>query len=488
MSEQPDRATLRSTILEQIAQHHIRFIELHFCDLFGALKSVTVPAQPESKLADVLDRGSWFDGSSIEGYARVAETDLYLVPDLTTFAPLPWTVGTAAPAARLMCEVRTPRGDAFAGDPRAALRRAIADAASLGFAFHTAPELEFFVFDTASVPGALSRSPLGWSGPQTVDRFGSVANVITNVTGGAFGERAMPADYAGYFDQSADSSADLLRGAADALTALDVAFTSFHHEVAPGQYELDMQLCNALKTADDVVTAKYALRTIARHQNARVTFIPKPAYGLIGSGMHIHQTLLKIGQDGSAFSEPNGQYGLSPVARQFIAGLMHHARGMTAVLAPTVNSYKRLVPGFEAPAHVSWARVNRGAMVRVPHLRPDDPTTIEVRTPDPACNPYLALAVMLRAGLDGIRRRMTLPDPIEENLFQFDEGELQRRNIASLPETLVLALDALKGDALVQDALGERIFENFMAAKTEEWTDYRRHVSPWELERYFDIA
>ena len=456
LSNSPENKNL----IERVKSARISFIDLQFTDILGSIKSVTIPA---SQLESALDGGVWFDGSAIEGFARVAEHDMYLVPDPSTFAVLPWTTEEDK-TARLICWVYTPRGERFQGDPRFALDRVLKEAADLGYQYNTGPELEFFLFNPA-VAGQM---------PQLIEN-----------------------DRASYFDHSTDRGSILRRQFARVLESMGVEFESFHHEIAPGQHEIDLEVGQALRTADNVMTAKYVTKTLAQQNNLRATFMPKPVFGVPGSGMHTHQSLTYL-EDSAAggkagenvFISVNEQYKLSTVARHFIAGQLYHAKAMTVILAPLINSYKRLTPGYEAPVHISWARVNRGALIRVPHSGPGTSqrytARLELRCPDPSCNPYLAFAVMLKAGLDGIKRRLPLPEPVEESVFQFDQTELRRRSIETLPSTLREALDELSKDEVIQEALGDVIYENFVEAKLEEWAEYRRHVSPWEIERYFD--
>ncbi len=470
----PSPAPSMTDLPGRAAKSGVRFIDLQFTDIFGVIKSVTIPA---SQLSTALENGVWFDGSAIEGFARVAENDMYLVPDPTTWAVVPWTSGEDK-TARLLCWVYTPRGERFLGDPRFALDRVLKEADSLGYQYNAGPELEFFLFNNG----------LAGSLPQILET-----------------------DRGSYFDNTTDAGSVLRRKAALALEEMGVEFESFHHEVAPGQHEIDLEVGPALRTADHVMTAKYVIRAMAQQNGLRATFMPKPLFGLSGSGMHTHQSMTFLAgekdaaRDGktkvvpstsqpgeNAFTNLNEQYNLSAVARHFIAGQLYHAKAMTVILAPLVNSYKRLVAGYEAPVYISWARVNRGALIRVPHSGPGASqrytARVELRCPDPSCNPYLAFAVMLKAGLDGIKRRLPLPEPVEESIFQFDPNELQRRSIETLPSTMHEALDELEKDEVIQEALGEVIYENFMEAKQAEWNDYGRHVSPWEVERYLDIG
>ena len=458
-----------SDLTAQVREAQIKFVDLQFTDIFGAIKNVTIPA---SQLGDALENGVWFDGSAIEGYSRVAEHDMYLVPDPTTFAVVPWTHADEK-TARLICWVYTPRGERFLGDPRNALDRVLKEAVGLGYQYNAGPELEFFLFQNSA-------------NLQTIEN-----------------------DRAGYFDHSTDQGSFLRRQAVRILETMGVEFESFHHEIGPGQHEIDLEVGPALRAADNVMTTKYVVKALAQQNNLRATFMPKPVFGLPGSGMHTHQSLTLLddhqagGRNGAnkivpssalpgenVFTAFNEQYNLSAVARHFIAGQLYHAKAMTVILAPLVNSYKRLTAGYEAPVYISWARVNRGALIRVPHSGPGTnqryAVRLELRCPDPSCNPYLAFAVMLKAGLDGIKRRLPLPEPVEESIFQFDPTELRRRSIDTLPLTLREAIDELGKDEIIQEALGEVIYENFIEAKREEWSDYRRHVSPWEVERYFD--
>ncbi len=431
-------------LLKRVGDAGVAFVDLQFSDVLGAVKTVTIPA---SQLSDCIEHGTWFDGSSVESFARTAESDMYLVPDPGTFQLLPW----ARPAtARLICWARTPEGDSYPGDPRGALQRALDHATAQGFEYRVGPELEFFL---------LERDEAG-------------------------GVRAPATDRGGYFDFASDPALDVRQELVATLLAMGVDVNSAHHEVAAGQHEVDLSPAGALAAADAVVTFRYALKAVAQRAGMVATVMPKPIYGQSGNGMHVHQSLWD--GSGNAFPAPAAEYGLSDVARHFIAGQLHHAAGMCAVLSPLVNSYKRLVRGFEAPIFISWARTNRGALVRVPHVGRREASRVELRSPDPSCNPYLAFAVMLRCGLDGIERRLPLPEPVEESLYEFDDTELERRNVGVLPDNLHDALDALAADDVVRDALGEHLTERFLEAKALEWRDYRSQVTPWEIERYLE--
>ena len=445
----------------------VRFINLEFTDVVGMAKCVTIPVD---QLPDCLAHGKWFDGSSLEGFARVAESDMYLFPDVSTFAILPDTVRPRAAralsvqsnntpdsddvVARIICHVRAPSGEPFDGDPRATLLRALDVANSMGYSFQAAPELEFFLLRMEDK----TPSPL-------------------------------PHDRGGYFDLSTDLAATVRRQMVQALQQMNIRIDTSHHEVAAGQHELDFEMGEALHIADSLVTAKYVLKAIAAQHGLYATFLPKPFYGVNGSGLHTHQQLIQRASGKNAFVDEQGEFGLSDIGCYFIAGQLAHASAMCAILAPLVNSYKRLVSGYEAPVFINWGRVNREALIRVPRPGEDrDATTrIELRSCDPSCNPYLALAVMLRAGLDGIERKLPLPPAVDESLFLRDESERHRPRSRLLPATLGEALEALREDALIRDTLGDSIYEGFIEAKTIEWVEYRKQVHPWELERYLPV-
>lgn len=430
----------------------IDFVDLQFTDIVGTIKSVTIPV---GRLEEALERGVWFDGSSIQGFARIQESDMFLMPDPSTYRVLPWTSAERR-RARLICDIKRPDGERFMGDPRAVLRRAVEYAESLGYCFNCGPELEFFLFKN-----------------NTDNPFSTI-----------------PHDVGGYFDFSPKDEAQSIRSdIVLALQQMGMTVEASHHEVATGQHEIDFEYTDALTAADNAVTFKYTVKAIAASWNVYATFMPKPIFGVNGSGMHTHQSLAFLESGENAFVDTSDDYGLSKLARHFIAGQLAHARGMAAVLAPLVNSYRRLVPGFEAPVYVSWARQNRSALIRVPAIRAGRTaaTRIELRCPDPAANPYLAYAVMLAAGLDGIERELPLPEPIEENLYHFTEDDLRRRNVATLPATLGEAMAELERDEVVREALGEHVVEKLLEAQKQEWDSFRRHVSTWELERYLEI-
>ena len=382
---------------------------------------------------------------------------------MATFAQIPWQPGHAAlgsgplgsrGTARVICDVYTPNGEPFTGDPRFVLRRQMDRARKLGFVWNTGPELEFFLFRR--------------------DENGKIA--------------PLPHDQAGYFDFSTDLAQEVRQDMVNALEAFGIRVEAAHHEVAPGQHEIDFQYADGLRTADNALTFKFTLKAIAQLHGLYATFMPKPIFGINGSGMHTHQSLWDNERGANAFADPDADYGLSPLARNYIAGILEHARGMIAVLAPLVNSYKRLVPGYEAPVYIGWARINRSALIRIPQISAGqlDSTRIELRCADPSTNPYLAFAAMLAAGLDGIERKLEPPAPVEENLYHLDASKLESRRIRQLPGTLREALDELSTDTVIIEALGEHIYERFVEAKTEEWDEYRMQVSAWEVERYLE--
>ena len=464
-AEQP--AELIEQTLKRAEQEGVRFINLQFTDLMGIVKSVTIPLH---QLEDSARNGKWFDGSSIEGFARIAESDMFLIPDLRTFAVMPWeregfsgyrTSGNGSTpsgrdgttAARIICWVYNPNGEIFAGDPRAVLARALEYAAKLGYRYNTGPELEFYLFKPEE----------------------GILTTNTHDTGG-------------YFDLSEDEGNHVRKDMVNALEAMGIKVETSHHEVGPGQHEIDFEYSDALSTADNAVTFKYTLKAVAAGHGLHATFMPKPVFGLAGNGMHTHQSLAALEGGNNLFGDMDDPYNLTPLAKQFIAGQLAHARALAALTNPTVNSYKRLVPGYEAPVYISWARVNRSALIRIPKINPAKPQAarIELRCPDPSCNPYLAFAVMLRAGLAGIEQNLPVPDPVEENLYHFDESERARRNIATLPGSLAEALAELETDELLQETLGEHVYERFIEAKRQEWDEFRIRVTPWEVDRYLD--
>ncbi len=434
-------------VMKAVADNKIRFIRLWFTDVLGFLKSFAI--SPE-ELDEALDEGMGFDGSSIEGYARIEESDMIARPDPSTFAVLPWRPQDGGAVARMFCDVLEPDGSPYVGDPRYALKRNLKKAADLGYTFYVGPELEYFYFKAS-----------------------------TGVE---------PLDAGGYFDLTPlDAASDLRRDTALALEKLGIHVEYSHHEVAPSQHEIDLKYRDALSMADAAMTYRLTVKEVALKYGVYATFMPKPVFGENGSGMHTHQSLFK--GDKNAFFEAKDEYHLSPTAKSYIAGLLKHSREMSAVLAQWVNSYKRLVPGYEAPVYISWARRNRSALVRVPMYKPGRAlaTRAEFRCPDPACNPYLAFAVMLAAGLKGVEEGYELPEPVEEDIFEMSEEERKRRGIESLPGSLEEAILECEKSELVRETLGDHIFDKFIANKKIEWDSYRTHVSRYELEKYLPI-
>jgi glutamine synthetase len=446
--------------IEAAKENNIRFVQMQFTDIIGAVKSVTIPLH---QLADSTVHGTWFDGSSVEGFTRIAESDQYLMPDMDTFAEIPWQPGHgslgAGPlgsrgTARVICDVYTPNGEPFLGDPRYILKRQLERAKKLGYIWNAGPELEFFLFRRED--GEL---------------------------------KPLPHDEAGYFDFSTDLAQEVRQDMVNALEAFGIRVEAAHHEVAPGQHEIDFQYADGLRTADNAATFKFTLKAIAQLHGLYATFMPKPIFGINGSGMHTHQSLWDIGKEVNAFADADSKYGLSPLARSYMAGILAHARGMIAVLAPLVNSYKRLVPGYEAPTYLTWGRINRSALIRVPKVSPGrsiEATRCEVRCPDPSSNTYLAFACMLAAGLDGIDKGLELADPVEESLYEMTPERIRELGINELPGTLSEALDELEADEVMREALGEHVFSRFIEAKRAEWDEYRTQVTSWELDRYLE--
>jgi len=430
-------------VIEQAHEAAVVYVDLQFTDITGLVKTVTIAAR---QLETALTQGIWFDGSAIEGFARVAESDMYLRPDPATFAVIPWE--TDRRIGRLICNVFTPNGEPFSGDPRAVLQRAVAQAAALGYRVSLMPELEFYLF----------RQPLNVQAPQADDQ-------------------------AGYFDLSATETRTIQRAISDALESMGIAVDSVHHEVGNGQHEIDLAALDALAMADAVLTARLAVKAIASAHNLFATFMPKPLARMAGSWMHVHQQVLHHTDGTNLLSDPTADYTLSALGRSYLAGQLAHARGICAVLAPLVNSYKRLVAGHEAPVYVTWAQLNRSALVRIPRNQPGETagTRIELRALDPSCNPYLAFAVMICAGLDGIAQHMELPSAAEEELHLINT---RRRLLPTLPAALNEALAAMEQSDLVSDTLGLHVFERFLEAKQIEWNEYVLEVSPWERERY----
>ena len=435
----------KDDIIRIVNEQNVKFIRLQFTDIFGTLKNISIT---EKQLSRALDNQCMFDGSSIEGFVRIEESDMYLYPDLNSFAILPWLDGEER-VARLICDVYRPDGTPFDGDPRHVLKKVLKEAADMGFdGFNIGPEAEFFLFQT--------------------DADGKPSNILY--------------DKAGYFDLGpVDIGEKVRRDMCKTLEKMGFEIEASHHECADSQHEIDFKYGAALSTADNIMTFKLAVKSIAQQHNLHATFMPKPIYGIAGSGMHINMSLTKNGKN--AFYDETDELGLSEDAYHFIAGVLEHSRGIAAITNPLVNSYKRLVPGYEAPIYVAWSAHNRSPLIRIPSSRGAG-TRIELRNPDPSANPYLAVAVALAAGLDGIKRKLTPPAPVDCNIYGMDKKERKALGIASLPRNLSEAIKEMRDDKLVCDTLGEHICEKYIEAKELEWIDYTTRVHDWEVDSY----
>lgn len=436
-------------VLKRVEKEKVKFILLQFSDIYGVVKSITIPV---NHLEASLDHGTWFDGSSIEGFARIAESDMYLMPDPDSYSIIPWLRSDDGNTARLICDVYGPDGKPFEGDPRYILKKVIHEAEQLGFHYMTGPELEFFLLKRDN------------------------------------GLHTLPHDKAGYFDLTMDQAYEIRREMTSVLQVMGINVEATHHEVGIGQHEIDFRYDHALKTADSATTIRFTLKAIAQKYDLLATFMPKPLAGINGNGMHVHQSLFdKVGKN--VFYDDNNPYHLSEIAYHYIAGQLKHIKGMTAILNPIVNSYKRLVPGYEAPVYVSWARTNRSSLIRIPRYLEGRPqsTRLELRNPDPSCNIYLAFAVMLKAGLEGIKEQLQPPKPVEEDVYNFSDAKLEEMKIDTLPGSLLQALYELKRDDLVKDTLGKHTFERYVEAKKKEWDAFRVQVTEWELARYLEM-
>jgi glutamine synthetase len=439
-------------IFEECEKKDVQLITLQFVDILGTPKSVTIPIK---HLEAALTNGIGFDGSSVEGFMRIFESDMVAMPDPSTFHILPWRPAERKEA-RIICDIYRPGGKPFEGDPRYILKRVMKEAKNLGFIFNTGPELEFFLFKT----------------------------------GDGFKVKKEPHDTGGYFDYSPqDMASDIRREATFNLIEMGVDVEMCHHEVAPGQHEIDFKFSDALSSADNVITYKNTIKATALAYGLYATFMPKPIFGENGSGMHVHQSLFYKKTGKNAFFDIKDEYKLSKTAYHFIAGQLKHSRAMSAILAPTVNSYKRLVPGYEAPVYICWGRRNRSALIRVPEYFPgmENAMRAELRCPDPACNPYLAFAVMLNAGLDGIKKKIEPPDPVEEDVYDFDDRKLAKFYIKTLPSSLIEAIEELEKSQLMKETIEDFTFYKYLEAKKKEWDEYRLYVSPWEQDRYLKI-
>ena len=433
-------------VLKMAKEHDVKFIRLWFTDILGFLKSFAITVE---ELQGALEDGVGFDGSSIEGFARIDESDMVAMPDPLTFCMLPWRPKENT-VARMFCDILRPGGQPFDGDPRYVLKRNLKRAADLGYTLYVGPELEYFYFEDAESP--------------------------------------KPLDQGGYFDLTPmDVATDLRRETILALEEMGIGVELSHHEVAPSQHEIDLRYTDGLTMADNVMTYRIVVKQVAQRHGVYATFMPKPIFGVNGNGMHVHQSLFK--GDRNAFFDKDDEYHLSKIGKCYLAGLLEHAPEITAITSQWVNSYKRLIPGYEAPVYISWARRNRSDLIRIPEYQPgkENATRVEFRSPDPACNPYLAFSVMLAAGLDGIEKEYELPDPVEENVFEMAEEERVRRGIGTLPGNLLEAIELTEGSELVKRALGDHVFYTFIRNKKIEWDLYRTQVTDYELKRYLPI-
>ena len=433
-------------VFDAVEEHQIEFIRLWFTDILGRLKSFSItPAELEG----AFEEGMGFDGSSIKGFARIDESDMLAKPDPTTFRLIPWRPKEHA-VARMFCDVLNPDGSSYEGDPRYILKRNLERLKEGGYTFYVGPELEYFYFKD---------------------------NKSTEVL-----------DEGGYFDLTTlDAASDLRRDTILTLGEMGIRVEYSHHEVAPSQHEIDLRYRDALTMADNVMTYRIVVKEIAQQYGYYATFMPKPLFGVNGSGMHVHQSIFK--GDKNAFFDIDDEYHLSKIGKGYIAGLMRHAPEITSILNQWINSYKRLVPGYEAPVYISWARRNRSTLVRVPMYKPgkEEATRVEFRSADPACNPYLAFSVMLAAGLDGVKNEYELPQPIEKDVYGMSSAEMEREGIELLPGSLIEAIKLTENSELVKEALGDHIFQNFIESKKVEWDDYRVQVTEWELKEYLSV-
>ena len=434
----------KDDIIRMVAEDDVQFIRMQFTDIFGQMKNVAITA---SQIEKAVNNQIMIDGSSIEGFTRIQESDQYLYPDLDTYAILPWRPQYGK-VARLICDVYNPDGTPFIGDPRGTLKRVLKRAADMGYSFNVGPECEFFLFQTDD------------EGKPTTK---------TN-------------DEAGYFDLGPlDHGESVRREICLNLEQMGFEIEASHHEVAVGQHEVDFKYADALRAADNIMTFKFAVKTLAQKNGFHATFMPKPIFGINGSGMHTNMSLFKDGKN--VFYDPNGEKGLSVMAYNFIAGLLAHVKGMSAITNPLVNSYKRLVPGYEAPCYLAWSASNRSALIRIPASRGQS-TRVELRCPDPSCNPYLELAVCLAAGMDGIEKGMLPPEEVTDNIFRMDAETREEHGIESLPGSLAEAIEEFKADELMRQTLGDHIYTQYIKGKEAEWDEYRTRVSSWELNKY----
>jgi len=441
-----------SELLSKIKEDNVNTIILQFSDIHGLMKGFTIPAH---KVEDAIRYGVWFDGSSIEGFTRIFESDMYLKPDIATYGVVGWIEGNGGKVARMICDVYMPDGTQFVGDPRYVLKRVVDEARKEGYVYKTGVELEFFLFNRSNT-GEIA--------------LGSAGNGY-------------------YFNADTPPLTKIKEEILKSLAGLNIEVELSHTEVAQNQHEIDFKYADALITADNAMTFKFVVKSIAQMHGMHATFMPKPIFGVNGSGMHTHQSLASVKDDTNLFYDGSDSYNLSAIAKKFIAGLLKHSKEFSAVIAPTVNSYKRLTPGYEAPVYVCWAERNRSALVRVPRTFKEQSavaTRCELRCPDPSTNPYLAFAVMLKAGLDGIKRKLTPPEPVEEDVYEFDETALTKHKIDTLPGSLSEAMLELNKNKVIQEALGPHTYPLYIKAKKVEYDEYRLQVTKWEMDKYFE--
>ncbi|MEO0137552.1 MAG: glutamine synthetase family protein [candidate division WOR-3 bacterium] len=436
----------KGEIIKEIKKYNIKFIDLWFSDILGSIKNLTITT---NELDKAISDGIWFDGSSVEGFGRICESDMFLKPDLSTFRIIPWATEDTA---RFICDVYGPDHRPSPVDPRGLLKRALSTLQKNHMEFNVGAELEFYLFQRD-------------------------------------GSKIMPLlhDQVGYFDLGGDLALRVRKQMCEKLAQFGIVVEAGHHEVGKSQHEIDLRYCDALHLADNILTAKMVIKRVAEEHNLYATFMPKPLFGMAGSGMHTHQSIFKNGKN--IFADPKDAYGLSEIAYHYLAGLLNHIKEISAVISPIVNSYKRLVSGFEAPVYICWGRMNRSALVRVPQITKNrlNSTRLELRSVDPCANPYLAFSVILEAGMDGVKKRLRPPKPVEENVYQFETIDLQTKGIDVLPRSLWEALEFYRKSELVKKVLGDVLFEKYYEIKLREWNEYSIQVSKWEIDKYLEI-
>jgi glutamine synthetase len=438
---------MQAEILKKLEKDGIEFISLQFADLLGVVKEIIIPL---SKLEDVLEHGLWFDGSSIEGFARIYESDLFLKPDLSTYSVIPWLAENGKTAC-FICDIYNHNGKPFERDARYILKKTISEIRKEGFEYNVGPEVEFYLF-------------------RKDDKT-----------------KTLPMDYGSYFDMTSHEGYRFIKEIIKSLKNFKINVETSHHEVGEGQYEIDFEYGPALQIADKLLMLKYTLKKIAQMYGLQATFMPKPIMNAPGSGMHVHQSLFDVKTGKNLFHDQEDKYKLSKIAYNFTAGQMKYIKEICAILCPTVNSYKRLISGFEAPVYITWGSMNRSSLIRVPKWSKEKSARIELRCPDSSCNPYLAFAVMLRAGFEGIKNNLMPPEPVEENVYKMEDSRLNEKNIDILPNSLWEALEELKSSKIVYETLGKSLFEKYIEIKTKEWNEFKMQVTAWEIKKYLEI-